>query len=439
MKITRRNLLGTTLFGAGYVGLRALATGLPLSLFVKGRRALADGSACADSSKAQYVIMSTSGQGDPINANAPGSYVSGAYNCQAAGMDGTQFTLGSTKTTAALPWSQLPAAALSRMSVWHIMTNTPVHPKEPDVLKLAGATQANEMLPSLLAKQLAPCLNTVQTQPISLGASGPSEGLSFNGAALPILPPLAVQSMLIAPGGPLTNLTALRDSTLSKLDDLYRSSATPAQSKYLDSLITSQQQVRNLNQGLLDLLGSIQDNTVSSQITCAMALIQMNVAPVFVIHIPFGGDNHHDTGLATEGAETITGVQSVGQVITSIPTGYTDKVTYMSLNVFGRTVGQDSANGRQHNPNHQVSLAIGAPFAPGIIGGLSMGDKGAEGQCLDIDSTSGAGEPLGSGDIPALDSMAAYGATLLAAIGTPSSTISTLIPTGKVVQGALSS
>jgi len=437
MKITRRNLLASTLFGTGYLGLRALATGLPLSLFVKGRRALADGSACADSSKAQYIIMSTSSSGDPINANAPGSYVSGAYNCPVSGMDATALTLGSTQTQAALPWTQLPQAALSRMSVWHLMTNTPVHPKEPDVLKLAGATQANEMLPSLLAKQLAPCLNTVQTQPISLGATTPSEGLSFDGAALPILPPLAVQAMLTAPQSPLTNLTALRDQTLSKLDDLYRSSATPAQSKYLDSLITSQQQVRNLNQGLLDLLSSIQDNTVQSQITCAMALIQMNVSPVLVIHIPFGGDNHHDTGLANEGAQSITGIQTIGQVITSIPAAYADKVTFMSLNVFGRTLGSDSANGRQHNPNHQVSIAIGKPFAPGVIGGLSMADN--KGQCLDIDSHSGAGVPANMGDIPALDSLAAYGATMLAAVGTPSSAISTLIPSGTVVQGALQS
>jgi PIN domain nuclease of toxin-antitoxin system len=39
----------------------------------------------------------------------------------------------------------------------HLMRNTPVHPKEPQVLELMGATQAGEMLPSLLSKQLAPC------------------------------------------------------------------------------------------------------------------------------------------------------------------------------------------------------------------------------------------------------------------------------------------
>ena len=53
------------------------------------------------------------------------------------------------------------------------------------MLKLMGATDAGEMLPSLLAKQLAPCLGTIQAQPISVGAPTPSEGLSYAGAALP--------------------------------------------------------------------------------------------------------------------------------------------------------------------------------------------------------------------------------------------------------------
>lgn len=72
MNFSRRNLLMSTLFGAGYVGLRALATGLPVSLLLKGRKALADGTACTDKTKAQYVILQTSGLGDPINANCPG-------------------------------------------------------------------------------------------------------------------------------------------------------------------------------------------------------------------------------------------------------------------------------------------------------------------------------------------------------------------------------
>src|SRR5438132_1091055 len=73
MSISRRNALLSTLFGSGYIGLRALATGIPAGVLLGGRKALADPASCANS-KAQYIIMSTSSGGDPINANAPGTY-----------------------------------------------------------------------------------------------------------------------------------------------------------------------------------------------------------------------------------------------------------------------------------------------------------------------------------------------------------------------------
>jgi hypothetical protein len=42
MNISRRQAVLSTLFGAGYVGLRSLATGLPAALLLDPRRALAD-------------------------------------------------------------------------------------------------------------------------------------------------------------------------------------------------------------------------------------------------------------------------------------------------------------------------------------------------------------------------------------------------------------
>ena len=74
--ITRRQGLKSTLFGAGLVGLRALATGLPPSFLLNPRRALADGAppTCGANAKAQYIIFNTSGNGDPINASVPGTY-----------------------------------------------------------------------------------------------------------------------------------------------------------------------------------------------------------------------------------------------------------------------------------------------------------------------------------------------------------------------------
>ena len=442
MTFQRRSLLMSTLFGAGYVGLRALATGLPVGVLMKGTRAFADGTVtCSDAmtSAAQYFILSTSGNGDPINANVPGSYdidVLAHPQPIDGSMKQTAMTIGGVQTSAALPWTQLSPAVLARTNFWHIMTNTPVHPREGDVLSLLNTTASNEMLPSLLSKQLAPCLGTIQSQPITLGATTPSEGLKFGGQALPIIPPLALKATLTNPTGPLaglTNLQAIRDQTLSQIDDLYRNSATKAQKAYLDAMITSQQQVRGINQGLLEMLSSITDNSVGAQITAAIALIQMNVTPVIAIHIPFGGDNHSDPGLANEAAQTVTGVASIASLLAALPANLADKVTFMLLNVFGRTLGPSNTDGRQHNPNHQVSITIGKPFKGGIIGGLGV--VGADYGALPIDSASGAGGS--GGDILPTDSLASFGKTVLAAVGVDAETISSSINGGKVVQGAL--
>ncbi len=453
MNVNRRNVLMSTLFGAGYVGLRSLATGIPAAILMRGKDAIADGATCPAPTKAQYFILQTSGSGDPINANAPGTYATSgplatiAHNT-AATMAATPLTINGKASTAAMPWATpaagglMPQNVLDRTTFWHIMTNTPVHPREPDVLGLLGATAPNEMLPSLLSKQLAPCLGTVQSQPITLGATTPSEGLSFAGQALPIIPPLALKATLTNPSGPLaglTNLQKIRDNTLAQLDDIWRGTATKSQKAYLDALITSQSQIRSINQNLLTALGNIADNSVASQITAAIVLIQMNVTPVVAIHIPFGGDNHNDTALANEATQTVTGVGAIASLMTQLQSttnangSLFDQVSFISLNVFGRTIGPGNTDGRQHNPNHQVSLAIGKPFAGGIIGGV--GPVGNDFGCLQINSSSGAGTT--AGDIATTDTLASFGKTVMTAVGIDSSFISTAITSGKVVKGAL--
>ena len=444
MNMSRRQALMTTLFGAGAVGLRALATGLPVSVLLNPRRALADmPPTCMDASKAQYIILSTSGNGDPINASVPGTYEDPAIiHSSDPRMAPMPLTINGQQFTAAAPWSTLPADALSRTVFWHIMTNTPVHPKEGDVLRLMGTSTNSEMLPSLLAKQLAPCLNTIQAQPLSIGAASPSEGLSFGGQALPIIPPVALKATLTNPTtgafAMITQLQSLRDQTMNQLYDLYKNGATPAQRAYVDSMVTSQNQVRSVKQSLLSMLSSIKDNSVDSQIVAALALIQMNVSPVISMHIPFGGDNHSDTGLMTESNQTVAGVQSIVSLWQQLQSaGLQDKVTFMSLNVFGRTLLTNggattmATNGRTHNPNHQVSITIGKPFKGGVIGSCVPlhGDYGAS----PIDSKTGAGSS--SGDVTAIDSLAAFGQTMLAAVGGDTSVITA--PTAKVVTAAL--
>jgi hypothetical protein len=226
----------------------------------------------------------------------------------------------------------------------------------------------------------------------------------------------------------------LRDQTLSQLYDLYKTGASPAQKMYIDSLVTSQRQVRDINQNLLNALSSIKDNSPASQILAAVTLIQMNVTPVVAIHIPFGGDNHRDVGLATETAQTVSGVANIVALWEQLAAaGLSDNVTFMSLNVFGRTLGPSNTDGRQHNANHQVSITIGKPFRGGVIGGVGpvQNDYGA----LAIDAQSGAARA--GGDIPAVFTLPSFGRTMLAAVGTDASDIDSAISGGKVVTAAL--
>ena len=435
-RLRRREALLSTLFGAGCVGLRVLATGLPAEILLDPRRALADPCTTVTTSagKAQYIILSTSGQGDPLNANVPGTYETGLNVAHA--FPGQTLTMNGRKVTGGAPWTTLPQTVLDRTTFWHLMTNTPVHPKETDVLKLMGTTKTDEMLASLLAKQLAGPLKTIQAQPLCVGAASPTEGITFGGQALPIVPPLALKDTLTSPAGPLTSLQTLRDQALGSLYDLYKTEATAAARQYIDSLVTSQAQVRSIEQCLLDALGSITDNSPDAQIVAAVTMIQMNVSPVITIHIPFGGDNHRDVGLAKEISQTTSGVQTIAKMTSLLQSaGLSDRVTFMSLNVFGRTINHTNTDGRQHNPNHHVAITIGKPFKGGVVGGVTpvAGDYG----CMPIDSATGAGAT--HGDIAPIQTLGSYGQTMLAAVGVDAGTISQEISGGKVIKGALAS
>jgi len=165
-----------------------------------------------------------------------------------------------------------------------------------------------------------------------------------------------------------------------------------------------------------------------------VTLIQMNVTPVISVHIPFGGDNHRDVGLATESAQTVAGVATIASLMQQLAAaGLTNKVTFVSLNVFGRTIGPGNSDGRQHNPNHQVSITIGKPYRGGVIGGVTpaQGDYGA----LPLDSKSGAGKV--GGDIAAVNTLATFGKTLLAGAGVDSAVIDAKIQLGQVLAPAL--
>src|SRR5688500_16336837 len=134
MKHTRRSLLKNTVFGARRVGMRALATGLPASFLARPLAARAEGVTCWNKERAQYLSLSTSAAGDPLNANVPGTYAfPDIAHSPDPRMAPTDFALGGQTVRAAQVWSTLPAWVLERTSFIHHATLTNNHANLPKV------------------------------------------------------------------------------------------------------------------------------------------------------------------------------------------------------------------------------------------------------------------------------------------------------------------
>src|SRR3954469_9460923 len=123
--MNRRELMMRGLFGAGYVGLRAMATGLPAWFLMNPRKASAQDMTCAITAKdkMQFLIVSASSAGDSISCNCPGTYGSTTIIHPAdTTMAATDFTLGGKTVTAAAPWAALTQAVRNRTNFFHHIT-----------------------------------------------------------------------------------------------------------------------------------------------------------------------------------------------------------------------------------------------------------------------------------------------------------------------------
>jgi hypothetical protein len=427
---TRREALLTGL--TGFASLRALATGLPAWFLARPQLATAQDLACAIAAKdkLQYLIVSASSMGDPINCNCPGTYeAADIIHPQQPEMAATALQLGDKTYQVAKPWATveaggaLQAAVHARTLFFHHSTRTTVHGDQAKVMKLLGATNRGEMLVSAYAKHLSSCFGTVQQEPIAVGARGNAgELVSFAGRTLPSVSPTQLKQLLTGTRNePLVKLRSLRDTALDELNALARQGSNPVQQGFLDSLANSQSQVRQLAEQLETTLSAITADDLKGQALAAAALIAANVTPVVTVHIPFGGDNHSDQDLQTEVDQHVYGVQGIQAVMDALAMlSLTDKVTFATLNVFGRNLNGiskvESRSGRDHYGNHSVMMMIGKNVKPGVIGGVVKNSSGAY-VASDIDSASGAG--VAGADVPAAESHVAAARTLGAVLGIP--------------------
>jgi Protein of unknown function (DUF1501) len=434
MDVARRKVILSSLFGAGWVGLRALATGLPISMFTGEARA--DTPACT-ATKPQYLLLLTSGSGDPLNANVPGCYAdAGIYHPGAATMAPTSMSIGGQNLTAALPWTQLPASISSRICFFHHATYTNSHGDAAKVNRLMGAVSRQEMLVSSMAKFLAPCLKTIQPQPVVLS----NNLITYGGSVMPILSPPNLQAALSSPTGALAKLQQIRDTHLDQMNAMLKQTGNIAQKKILDQYAISQTEARSLSQQLLQDLASIKGTTRNDINIATAVLFKMNVSPVAVATYSFGGDNHTDTGLNNEANETVASITALGDLITRLTSyGLQDTVTVAIQNVFGRTLSiqnhSGNADGRNHNANHHCTVLIGSGIKPSVVGGVTLQTGGRDYRAQGIDSASGKAND--GGDIPYEQTLGSVGKTLGAALGVARTDLDTQITMGKVVASAL--
>jgi hypothetical protein len=441
--ITRRQLLERFVYGAGLYGVRALATGIPAAVLLDPRRAAAQSAAFVSP---QYLILNTSQAGDPINCNAPGTYLApDIAHPKDPRMAKTSVRIGGASYDAAAPWASLGAlskapAVLERAAFIHHATGTEQHLHQPEVHGLMGKVLHKDMAISAFAAELAPVLGTIQPQPVVIGTDDSSEAIAYRGRPQPLLNPRSLATVLASPQGPLASLQAMRDRDLDRLNAFFKKEGTPGQRAFLDQYATSQTQVRRISQDLLGQLAAIKDDKPDAQMKAAIVLVRMKVAPVITVKVPFGGDNHFDGDLTKETEQTLSGMATFCGLMEGLgEASLRDAVTFASFNVFGRTLKMQGA-GRSHNRHHHLTLIIGKHMRGGVYGGVTkLGDDfGA------MPIASSTGKAAADGDINEEDGLPSVGKTLGMALGLPQARVDALVVSpssgqtqGKAITGAL--
>ncbi len=426
----RRHMLRSVL-GLSGMSLVSIATGLPAAFL---RQPLAWGQYDddpIDPDRAQFLILSGLDSGDPLNANAPGTYdAAGVVHAAGAAMAKTELQLGGVTTHAAQLWSTLPQNVLDRASFIHHATRTQVHGELVKVLQLLGDASKSETITAIFAKYLAPALGTVSAIPVPVG----DVNMSAGGRTLPRLKPTTLRELLVADDSPLTNLQGLRDQALDEIHLTLRQHGTAEQRKFMTEHSNARADVRTLSEGAVDLLSAVDDDKESAQIKAAVALIKLKLTPVVALAFPFGGDNHNDQGLAKEVDQHTTGIGYIAELMSTLAAeGLSDRVTFASMNVFGRTLKNQGQKGRTHHSKHHVTLMIGKHVMPSVIGGIVA--KGDDFEARPIDSMTGMASD--GGDVTYDEGLPSVGKTLGSVLGLHDATLDTEILKGKIITAAV--
>lgn len=406
--------------------LRGLASGIPPAFLLNPSAATAQ----MMNQAPQTLILSTSQRGDPININCPGSYTDGVINNP--DLETRRGRFGAQRHRAASVWCDLPNALRQRLAFFHYSPRTAAHPEYRDTMTFRGSMlsvngNGREMFASAMAQMAFNSDLHRQAEPLPLCDSF----LSYKGQPLQLLRPTDLKSLFGSPDETLANLRQTRNRVLDSLYSDMKVSGTQAQRKFIDRYAKSQEQAKSIGDELGDYLSDIGNNvdedgnanSAEDQIIAAVALAELNISPVITVNIPFGGDNHQDAGLIRERDQTISGVSAIGSLWNRLNTaGIQDRVTFATMNVFGRRHYLNDRGGRDHNRNHAVMVAFGSNIKGGVYGRMN-----AEGSATAI------------GNIGINQTMEAAGFSLAHALGQDPNEVSRRLPNGRLVNNFLRS
>jgi len=421
----RRRFLASGL-GLGILG---LATGIAPRWLARGLPS----ATAAGARSPTTLILSISQSGDPVNANAPGSYLGNNTHPDDPDFEGAVIELGSQTALGAAVWGTLPDALRARMSFVHHRSLAVAHSEFDRVMGLSGTITrrtgaGQETLVSAIAQENAEALGSLQDRPIPLGR----ETVAFDGRPLATVTPSSVVSLFANQVSVFDELQVLRERTLDQVYGDLRTNGTRSQRDFLDQVATSRERARDLGESLGALLGDFDEDRDNDgprdQIKVAVALAALRVAPAITINIPFGRDNHVDPAFGREIDETEAGVSRIGELWQRLLSlAIEDEVTFGMLNVFGRRL--DQTDGRDHNRDHNLLWMAGPHVRGGVVGGVDVSQK-ARGFDLETGLASDSGVAAG-------DTLPVAGATLMAAAGVSDARLAERMPGIPSVAAAL--
>ena len=430
-QLSRRGFIGTNIAAGAGLLLRSLATGIPPALLLAPSRATAQGNGI----RPQTLILSVSQAGDPVNINCPGSYINNAADRFQNNpvLPVTRARFGDQRIRTAEPWAALPAQLRRRLAFFHMKTFAAAHPEFDETMSLRNAVKnqtgnGSETFASMSAQLNATAVGSIQKEPIILGRNR----ITYENQPLQQTEPTQLKALFDPAAGTLDDLGLLRDRTLDRLYATMRNDGTRSQMAFLERFITGRDQARTMGNNLGRLLESIptspdEPNSVEDYIHSAVALAQLGVAPVIVLNIPFGRDNHQDSTLETEAVQTTRGINAMGLMWQELNRfEIQDQVTFAMLNVFGRKFNRNARGGRDHNRDHSVMVSFGRHINGGVYGGVD-----ADGKCTNIAPDDG--RSVSSGGISANAAMATAGRSLAAALGHSNRDINTRIQGGRIL------